>query len=149
MSRHINQHYMGEEYDDDGDDCVEMNLKSGSGKFSSGGSKGSSSMPSKKPRQKGPLDVFSAPNPTNIVKGRKEQGRQRTINALCRKELRERACGDIARWFYDAGIAFHAATLESFAIICESIGQFGPGLKPPSMYELRVPFLKKEVGATK
>jgi len=105
-------------------------------------------MPSKKPRQKSPLDVFFAPNPANIVKGRKDQGRQRTINELCRKELRERACGDIARWFYDAGIAFHAATLESFAIMCESISQFGPGLKPPSMYELRVPFLKKEVEAT-
>ena len=67
---------------------------------------------------------------------------------MCRKELRERACGDIARWFYDAGFSFHAATLESFAIMYESIGQFGLGLKPPFMYELRVPFLKKEVEAT-
>jgi len=116
---------MGEEYDDD--DCVEMNLKGGSAKVSSTGSKGSSSMPSKKIRQKGPLDVFFAPNPADVVKARKKQGRQKTINKLCRKELREKACGDIARW---------------------SIGQFGPRLKPPSMYELRVPFLKKGVEAT-
>lgn len=27
----------------------------------------------------------------------------------------------------------------------EAIGQFGPGMKPPSMYELRVPILDKEV----
>ena len=27
----------------------------------------------------------------------------------------------------------------------EAIGQFGPGLKPPSMYELRVPILNNEV----
>ena len=30
----------------------------------------------------------------------------------------------------------------------ESIGQFGPGLKPPSYHELRVPCLKKELEAT-
>lgn len=30
----------------------------------------------------------------------------------------------------------------------EAIGQYGPGLKPPSMYELRVPLLKKEVEDT-
>ena len=30
----------------------------------------------------------------------------------------------------------------------ELIGQYGPGLKPPTMYELRVPFLNKEVKAT-
>ncbi|KAA0060647.1 uncharacterized protein E6C27_scaffold22G005340 [Cucumis melo var. makuwa] len=30
----------------------------------------------------------------------------------------------------------------------ESIGQFGPGLKPPTYHELRVPCLKKELEAT-
>ena len=67
---------------------------------------------------------------------------------MCIKELREKAFGDIPRWFYDAEITFHAATLESFAIMCELIGQFGLGLKPPSMHDLRVSFLKKEVEAT-
>ena len=32
--------------------------------------------------------------------------------------------------------------------MCESIDQFGQGLKPPSMYEARVPHLKKEVKDT-
>jgi len=52
---------VGEKYDDhDHDhDCVEMNLKGEN--FSSGGCKGSSSMLSKKPRQKGLLDVFFSP----------------------------------------------------------------------------------------
>lgn len=40
-------------------------------------------------------------------------------------------------------------TLDSFAITCKSISRYGPGLKPPSMYELRVHFLKKEVQDTK
>ena len=83
-----------------------------------------------------------------VVKARKVQGSQKTINKLYRKEVREKACRDIARWFYDARIAFHGATLDIFAIMCESIGQYGPGLKPPSMYELRVPFLKKKVENT-
>ncbi|KAK8483419.1 hypothetical protein V6N13_028402 [Hibiscus sabdariffa] len=32
--------------------------------------------------------------------------------------------------------------------MCESIGQYGPGLKVPSVHELRVPLLKKEVEDT-
>ncbi|XP_039020742.1 uncharacterized protein LOC120152615 [Hibiscus syriacus] len=43
------------------------------------------------------------------------------------------------------GISFNAATYESFQIMIEAIGQFGPGMKAPSMYELRVPILNKEV----
>ena len=117
-------------------------------KFSSAGSKGSSSMPSKKPKQKGPMDMFFTPISTNVVKGKKEQGRQKTMNELCRKKLRAKVNEDISKWFYDAGIPFHAITLESFDIMCESIGRFGPGYKPPSMYELRVPLLKKQVEET-
>ena len=64
---------------------------------------------------------------------------------MVRKELRDRACTQIARWFYDADIPFNAATHDSFSIMIEAIGQFGPGMKPPSMYELRVPLLNQEV----
>jgi len=77
LDRHIHQCTVGEEYgdddDDDDDDCVKMYSKGG--KVSSGGSKGSSSIPFKKPKQKGSLDMFFTPNSTNVVKGRKEQGR--------------------------------------------------------------------------
>jgi len=105
-------------------------------------------VPSKKPRQKDPLDMYHNPNPTNVVKARKYQGRQKTINELCRKELRQKAYRDLTRWFYDAGITFHVVTSDSFAIACESISQLGLGLKPSFMYELRVPFLKNEVEDT-
>jgi len=148
MFRQMPQDFYGGDEDED-DECVEMNPKSG--KLSSGGSKGSNNMPSKRPRQKGPIDMFFTPNPADVLKARKEskdQGRHKTINELCRKELREKACRDIARWFYDAGVPFHEVTLDSFAIMCESIGHYGPGLKLPSMYESRVPFLKKEVEDT-
>ncbi|KAJ9553070.1 hypothetical protein OSB04_017115, partial [Centaurea solstitialis] len=57
----------------------------------------------------------------------------------------DKACQYIARWFYDAGIPFHAANYDSFKVAVEAIRQFGPGMQPPSMYELRVPLLKQEV----
>mgnify|MGYP001082855545 CR=1 FL=1 len=90
-------------------------------------------------------------NPADVVKARKEgrdQGRQKTLNEMCRKELRNKVCRDIARFFYDGAIPFNLLTLDSFHVMCESIGQFGPGLKPPSMYEARIPLLKKEVEDT-
>ena len=61
-------------------------------------------MPSKRHKQKGPMDMFFTPNPTYAVEATKDQGKQKIINELCGKELREKACRDIARWFYDAGV---------------------------------------------
>ncbi|GKC22712.1 importin subunit beta-1 [Tanacetum coccineum] len=46
------------------------------------------------------------------------------------------------------GLPFNAATYDSFHIAMEAVAQFGSGFKPPSMYELRVPLLKKEVEDT-
>jgi len=108
------------------------------GKVTNGGSKGSSSMPPKRQKTKGPLDMFSTPNPANVVKATKEkrdQGRQKILNKMCRKELRKKVCRDIARFFYDDGIPFHSLTLDSFHVMCESIGPFGSSLKPPSLQE--------------
>jgi len=53
MSKRLPQSYFDEE--DDDDECVKM---SKSEKFSSGGSKGSISIPQKKQKTKGPLDMF-------------------------------------------------------------------------------------------
>ena len=61
--------------------------------------------PPKKPRQKGPMDTYYTPNPHEVVKSRKGR-RQQTINELCRKDLRDKVCHEIARWFYDAGIIY-------------------------------------------
>ena len=100
---------------------------------------------------KGPLDMFFTPNPTDVVKARKErsdQGRQKTLNEMCRKELRNKVCRDIARFFHDGAIPFNLLTLDSFHVMCESIVQFDSGLKPPLMYEARVPILKKVVEDT-
>ncbi|XP_035845963.1 uncharacterized protein LOC110944107 [Helianthus annuus] len=90
----------------------------------------------------------NAPKSQDILKGRKG-GKQQTINEICKKELRDKVCIEIARWFYDAGIPFHEATYGSFHIILEVVAQFGPGFRAPTMYELRVPLLTKEVEDTK
>jgi len=69
MSKCLPQSYFDEE--DDDDKCLEI-LKGG--KFTSSGSKGSNSMPSKRPKAKGPLDMFFPPNPADVLKGRREKG---------------------------------------------------------------------------
>ncbi|CAL5430311.1 unnamed protein product [Camellia sinensis] len=75
----------------------------------------------KRPRKIGPMDCFFTPEP----------------------ELR--AYVRIARWIYDTGIPFNVVNNESFAPMIEAIGQFDPGLKPPSYHMIRIPYLKKEV----
>lgn len=103
---------------------------------------------SKNPRGKGLINTYFTPKPEDILKGRKG-GRQQTINEVCKKELRGNACREIGRWFYDAGIPFHTATYDSFKIMLEAVAQFGPGFQAPTMHELRVPLLRKEVEDTK
>ena len=61
--------------------------------------------PPKKPRQKGPMDMYYTPNPYETVKGRNRKGgKQQTINEVCRKDLRDKVCHEIGRWFYDAQV---------------------------------------------
>lgn len=62
-----------------------------------------------------------------------------------RKELRNHACKSISRWFYDASISFNAISYDSFQVILELIGQYSPGLKGLSPYEIRVLLLSQEV----
>ncbi|XP_042012124.1 uncharacterized protein LOC121760536 [Salvia splendens] len=107
---------------------------------------GNTTIKSKKPRTKGALDVYYDRVPAKGVQVQKlSKGKQQTINDVQEKELRDRACTKLAKWFYEAGIPFNAAKHESFKIAIESVGQYGPGMKPPSYHELRVPLLKKEV----
>ncbi|VVB04140.1 unnamed protein product [Arabis nemorensis] len=96
--------------------------------------------------RRGPMDRFVVQPPPDVLKGRKDT--KQDIYGVCDKELRDRACSAIARWFYNAGIPFNAATYDSFREALELVGLYGPGFKPLTMYELRVPLLKKEVKET-
>ncbi|KAG2291760.1 hypothetical protein Bca52824_038429 [Brassica carinata] len=73
-------------------------------------------------KRKGPMDKFVGPTPPDVLKGRKD-----------RKDI------------YGVSIPFNAANYDSFKEALELVGRYGSGFKPPSMYELRVPFLIKEV----
>ncbi|XP_018436020.1 uncharacterized protein LOC108808357 [Raphanus sativus] len=95
-----------------------------------------------KRKNRGPLDKFVMSVPADILQGRKDR---KGVFGVCDKDLRDKTCGAIARWFYDAGIPFNAASHESFKKMTEAIAQYGMGLKPPSMYEIRFPLLQKEV----
>ena len=80
--------------------------------------------------------MFLTPNSVDVVKARKEgrdQGRQKSLMKYVER-AKKQICMDIVRFFYDGGIPFHLITVDSFHVMYEFIGQFGPGLKPPFMY---------------
>ncbi|KAM0041362.1 putative ribonuclease H-like superfamily [Helianthus debilis subsp. tardiflorus] len=71
-----------------------------------------------------------------------------TMPPVSAKEHCNQVCLDIGRFFYENGIPFHAATSPSFTSMLRSVGNFGRGLKPPTMHELRTWILKEEVKTT-
>ena len=73
---------------------------------------------------------------------------QTTINDSYKKKARERTCSLIAR-MYEAIIPFNAVTYPSFQPMIEAISQYGVRMKGPSIYEVRVIHLKKELELTK
>ncbi|WOH04149.1 hypothetical protein DCAR_0623557 [Daucus carota subsp. sativus] len=83
--------------------------------------------------------------PEEVVEERHNKGPSQTTIENCTKseEEKDRVKMHIANFFYECGIPFNAANSRSYEIMVESIGQFGPGLKPPSYHELRVPLLEK------
>lgn len=87
---------------------------------------------------KGPLDVYYQREP---AKKRKGDGGD---VEKARKQLRDVAVQKFARWMYDAGLAFNAVNYESLQQAIEAIGQYGAGMKAPTMHEVRVTCLKKE-----
>ncbi|CAH9122599.1 unnamed protein product [Cuscuta epithymum] len=89
-------------------------------------------------------------SPEEVIEERHSQGKsQQTLEGCTRsKEEVKKVHGHIADFFYENGIPFNAANSRSYEIMIESIGQFGPGLKPPSYHELRVPLLEEAVKDT-
>lgn len=51
----------------------------------------------------------------------------------------------IATWFNEAGIPSNTVCLESFNLMLEAVGQFGPGLRGPSPSELDGSLLQRQV----
>ena len=96
------------------------------------------------------MDQFFTPNAEVVVQNqRSEKMNQTTINDAYKKEARERACMLITRWMYEAVIPFNAVTHSSFQPMIEAIGQYDVGMKGPTLHEVRVINLKKELALTK
>ncbi|XP_031391589.1 uncharacterized protein LOC116203792 [Punica granatum] len=55
---------------------------------------------------------------------------------------------NIARFFYTSAIPFNCVNNPEFEKMCQLIGKYGIGLKPPSYHELRDKYLRKEVDNT-
>ncbi|KAJ9561061.1 LOW QUALITY PROTEIN: hypothetical protein OSB04_006221 [Centaurea solstitialis] len=95
------------------------------------------------------IDQFYALPPEDVVKNRRSgKMKQTSINEVVKKELRDKACTELANWFYDAGLAFNAANYSSFKTTMELVARCGSGFNPPSYHEIRVPYLTKAVKST-
>ncbi|KAL9674047.1 hypothetical protein QQ045_030313 [Rhodiola kirilowii] len=82
--------------------------------------------------------------------GRHSKGPHQTIleNYTKSPEEKNRVEMHIANFFYENGIPFNVANSRSYEVMVESIGQFGPGLKPPSFHKLLVSLLEKAKSET-
>ncbi|KAK3229843.1 hypothetical protein Dsin_001724 [Dipteronia sinensis] len=103
----------------------------------------------KRPKQKGPLDVFYSQSPNQSENGVRSRQTKLGENDEAKKVFRDRACKSFTRWMYDAGIPFNVVKHHSFLVFIEVVGQHGAGMKAPSYHEVRVPLLKKKVENTR
>ncbi|XP_058210432.1 uncharacterized protein LOC131322890 [Rhododendron vialii] len=103
----------------------------------------------KRPYDLGPMDSYTEINPDGSNTSGFKKTRQQNLNDAIWKERSHQVNQYLARWVYEAGIPFHAVDNDSFKRFVEAVGQFGPGYRPPSQYQLREPLLKEEVERTK
>ncbi|GJY62427.1 hypothetical protein Tco_0463084 [Tanacetum coccineum] len=102
----------------------------------------------KEPNVFGPMDNFAnILNPEQSLE--KGKGKKVELSNAIRKERMWMTKKYVARWAYESAIPFHAFEKDSFKMLLEVVGQFGPGLPPPTRHELSTPLLKEEVERTK
>ncbi|KAH6787197.1 hypothetical protein C2S52_006749 [Perilla frutescens var. hirtella] len=70
---------------------------------------------------------------------------RKDIFDACDKPCRDMVNDTISNFFYDDGIPFYVATVDSYKEMVEEIRIYDPTLVLTIMYELRVPLLKKKV----
>ncbi|XP_061371723.1 uncharacterized protein LOC133314291 isoform X1 [Gastrolobium bilobum] len=96
----------------------------------------------------GPMDLLTSRSPEETLKLGKTK-RQTSINDACLKEARARTIQYIAQFLYTNGIPLNVVCSRSFKLMVEAIGNYGPHLKVPSLYETNGPLLEKEMKQTK
>ncbi|XP_043693381.1 uncharacterized protein LOC122643875 [Telopea speciosissima] len=100
-----------------------------------------------KQQVRGPMDAHvKRRTPEEVVAERHGKGPQQTTmeNCMRSEEERDKLRSYFARWAFESGVPFNALKLRSFEELVETIGQYGPGFKPPSFHDYRVPLLKSE-----
>ncbi|XP_019171429.1 PREDICTED: uncharacterized protein LOC109166984 [Ipomoea nil] len=101
------------------------------------------------PRPIGPMDKLANQiNPEISLSSRRGPAQQRIIEAFD-KERVNRVKEYICRWAYEAAVPFHVLEKDSFKLMIEAAGQFGPGAQTPNRYELSETYLKKGVDRVK
>nr|XP_016436121.1 PREDICTED: uncharacterized protein LOC107762290 [Nicotiana tabacum] len=91
-------------------------------------------------KTKGPINCYFPQKSGD--KGGKSGNPQVDAKAI----LRNSAVTMFARWMYDAGLPFNCVNYtDTFAAFIKAVGQYGPGMKPPTYYEVRGSYLKKDV----
>ncbi|XP_075504344.1 uncharacterized protein LOC142541764 [Primulina tabacum] len=100
----------------------------------------------KRCKQAGPIDLYFAKDVEEIVRQRRAKNKGQYDEN--KKKLREDAVQKFATWMYDAGIPFNVVKYDSLQPCIDAIGTFGVGMKTPSYHEVRVKYLKKELGNT-
>ncbi|KAI8551502.1 hypothetical protein RHMOL_Rhmol06G0191700 [Rhododendron molle] len=103
-----------------------------------------SKLQSKKPKTKWPMDFYFTPDPEIEVENRK-RGKQPKVdeNTPYKKDLKERLIKLLRGGSTMPEYLSMLSMLDSFERMLEAIGQYGPGLTPPSYYQVCVPLLKK------
>ncbi|XP_047166554.1 uncharacterized protein LOC124835629 [Vigna umbellata] len=75
-------------------------------------------------------------------------GVQATINQMMKKGYKEEVDAQVAEFFYTSAIPFNVIRNPAFAKMCEMIGKYGVGYKPPSYHDIREKLLKQAVKKT-
>ncbi|KAG2651391.1 hypothetical protein PVAP13_1NG268019 [Panicum virgatum] len=100
---------------------------------------------SSQPHKLGPIDKWTcAIDPTKA-----DSLKQQQLNKELWKEREHEVHKFIARWAYNHTISFNACDYDEFKQMCEAIGQFGPGLTPPTQDAFRGCLLEEEYARTK
>jgi len=71
-----------------------------------------------------------------------------TLNQLYKKGDKEKVDAQVAEFFYTSVIPFNVIRNPAFAKMCEMIGRYGVGYKPPSYHDIREKLLKQAMQKT-
>jgi len=75
-------------------------------------------------------------------------GAQATLNQIYNRGDKEKVDAQIAEFFYTSVIPFNVIRNLAFAKMCDMIGRYGVGYKPPTYHDIREKVLKQVVDKT-